>query len=85
MKNSQGRIIHWDAKKTGSKLGEPFRYGPTLREYREKKGLNSVEWQKAKKQFLNIVEVSVSEFKVESFMKHLKRAYNDLGGLQHDY
>lgn len=48
-KNNQGRIIHWDAKKTGSKLGEPFRYGPTLREYREKKGLNSVEWQKAKK------------------------------------
>lgn len=49
MKNSQGRIIHWDAKKTGSKLGEPFRYGPTLREYREKKGLYSVEWQKTKK------------------------------------
>ena len=85
--NNQGRIIHWDAKKTGSKLGEPFRYGPTLREYREKNGLISDEWQKAKKQFLNVVEVSVSEFKVvcdKSFMKHLKRAYNDLGGLQHD-
>ena len=48
-KNNQGRIIHWDAKKTGSKIGEPFCYGPTLREYREKKGLNSVEWQKTKK------------------------------------
>lgn len=48
-KNNRGRIIHWDAKKTGSKLGEPFRYGPTLREYREKNGLISDEWQKAKK------------------------------------
>lgn len=28
MKNSQGRIIYWDAKKTGSKLGEPFRTVP---------------------------------------------------------
>lgn len=61
-KNNQGRIIHWDAKKTGSKLGEPFRYDPTLR----------------------VVEVSVSAFKFicdKSSMKHLKRAYNDLGGL----
>ena len=49
MKNGDKRIIYWDAKKTGSKLGEPFRYGPTYGEYREKKVLNSVEWQKAKK------------------------------------
>lgn len=49
MKNGDKRIIYWDAKKTGSKIGEPFHYGPTLREYREKKDLYSVEWQKAKK------------------------------------
>lgn len=49
MKNSQRRIIFWDAKKTGSKIGEPFCYGPTLREYREKNGLISDEWQKTKK------------------------------------
>ena len=36
-------------KKTGSKLGEPFRYGPTYGEWRKQQGTNLAEWQQPKK------------------------------------
>lgn len=49
MKNGDKRIIYWDAKKTGSKLGEPFRYGPTYGERRKEQGTNLAEWQQPKK------------------------------------
>lgn len=48
MKNGDKRIIYWDAKKTGSKLGEPFRYGPTYGEWRKEQGTNLAEWQQPK-------------------------------------
>ncbi len=43
------KIIRWDAKKTGSKLGQPFRYGPTLKEYRKEMNINPHNWRKHKK------------------------------------
>ena len=49
MKNGDKRIIYWDAKKTGSKLGEPFRHGPTYGEWRKQQGTNLAEWQQPKK------------------------------------
>lgn len=60
MKNGDKRIIYWDAKKTGSKLGEPFRYGPTYGEWRKEKGTNLAEWQQPKssiKRFRSMFEV----------------------------
>lgn len=56
MKNGDKRIIYWDAKKTGSKLGEPFRYGPTYGEWRKEQGTNLAEWQQPKKVALNVSE-----------------------------
>ncbi len=48
MKNGDKRIIYWDAKKTGSKLGEPFRYGPTYGEWLKQQGTKLAEWQQPK-------------------------------------
>ncbi|NBH40225.1 hypothetical protein [Ligilactobacillus murinus] len=59
MKNGDKRIIYWDAKKTGSKLGEPFRYGPTYGEWRKQQGTNLAEWQQPKisiKRFRSVFE-----------------------------
>lgn len=43
------RVIKWDAKKKGSKLGQAYTYGPTYKEWVKSVGANNpTEWQKQK-------------------------------------